>query len=442
MVSQLKSKGIDYRMYLKEMEKVALETLGCRLNQAETESLARQLLGSGYQLTESPSEADVYVLNTCTVTHIADRKSRHLLRSARRSNSEALIIAIGCYAQRASRELKQLGIVDLILDNEEKNHLVGILENRLENKGNSNNGRWGRARSFIKIQEGCNNFCSFCIIPYTRGRERSLPQEEILSEVRARLVAGYKEVILTGTKIGAYRQNGENSAGLPSLIEAILEEREVKRLRLSSLQPQDLTPELVKLWTDRRLCPHLHMPLQSGCQTILERMGRGYNIDDYKRAVSLVREAIPNLAVTTDILVGFPGEGEKEFEESYRFCEKMDFANIHVFSYSPRLGTEASHMPHQIDERIKKRRSQRMLSLAKRNAQQFGERFLGQTMPVLWERRSEQGIWSGLTDNYLRVFTRSGEDLTNRLLPVKLVAEHAQGLIGELTNKEGEWVIS
>jgi threonylcarbamoyladenosine tRNA methylthiotransferase MtaB len=419
------------------MKKIALETLGCKLNQAETESLTKQLLSGGYQITESPEEADVYVLNTCTVTHIADRKSRHLLRSARRSNPEALIIAAGCYAQRVPQELKQLGIVDLALDNREKNHLVEILGSKLgnmKNKGNPNNGHGDRTRSFIKIQEGCDNFCSFCIVPYTRGREHSMPRDDVLSDVRARLFSGYKEVILTGTKIGAYKQNGGNSSGLPSLIEALLEEKKLERLRLSSLKPQDLTPELLKLWTDRRLCPHLHIPLQSGCQAILEMMKRGYSIDDYERAVSLVREAIPDIAITTDIIVGFPGEGEKEFEESYHFCEKTGFANIHVFPYSSRLGTEAVHMPHQVDERIKKLRSQRMLALAKRSARQFQERFLGQTLPVLWERKSEQGIWNGLTDNYLRVSTRSDEDLTNRIIQTKLVAEHARGLFGELIN--------
>jgi len=417
------------------MEKVALETLGCKLNQAETESLAKQLLSSGYGLAESPEEADVYVLNTCTVTHIADRKARHLLRSVRRSNSDTLIIAVGCYADRAATELRQLGIVDITLDNKEKDHLVEIIEARLGKKGNLNNGRWGRTRSFIKIQEGCDDFCSFCIVPYTRGRERSISWEDVLSEVRTRLISGYKEVTLTGTKIGAYRQNGDNSSSLPSLIEAILEEKELKRLRLSSLQPQDLTPELVNLWADKRLCPHLHIALQSGCQTTLEIMKRGYSIGHYERAISLVREAIPNIAITTDILVGFPGEGEKEFEESYRFCEKMEFANIHVFPYSPRQGTEAVHMPNKPEERIKKIRSQRMLALAQRSARKFQERYLGQTTPVLWERKSIQGIWSGFTDNYLRVFTKSEEDLTNRLLPTKLIAKHTQGLLGELLTR-------
>lgn len=416
------------------MNKVALETIGCKLNQAETESLARQLLDNGYQLAESPQEADVHVLNTCTVTHIADRKARHLLRSAHHSNPESLIIATGCYAQRAPQELRKLGIVDLILDNREKNHLVGILEDRLGNKGNHYNSRWSRTRSLVKIQEGCNDFCSFCIVPYTRGREHSLPLEEILEEVRARLAAGYKEVTLTGTKIGAYGQNGGNSSDLPHLIEHILREKEIKRLRLSSLQPKDLTRKLIKLWADNRLCPHLHIPLQSGSEAILQEMGRGYSIDDYERAISLVREAIPDLAITTDILVGFPGEGEKEFEESYLFCEKIGFANIHVFPYSPRAGTKAARMLNQVEEREKKSRSQRMLALAQRSAQQFGKQFLGRTIPVLWERKSKQGIWSGLTDNYLRIFTKTGGDLTNRLLPAKLVAEHAHGLVGEVIN--------
>ncbi len=424
------------------MNKVALETLGCKLNQAETESLTRQLLDRGYQLVESPREADIYVLNTCTVTHIADRKARHLLRSALHSNPEMLVVAIGCYAQRAPQELRQLGVVDIILGNEEKNHLVEILEDRLGKAGNQiekearnllfDNDHWGRTRSLVKIQEGCNDFCSFCIVPYIRGRERSLPPEKVLEEIKTRVAAGYKEVTLTGTKIGAYRWNGKDSNGLLRLIECILTETEIRHLRLSSLQPQDLTPEFLKLWTDERLCPHLHLPLQSGSKAILPQMRRQYSIAEYEKSIFLAREAIPDLAITTDILIGFPGEGEREFEESYHFCEKMGFAHIHVFPYSPRLGTAAAKMPHQVGEKVKKERSQRMLALAQRSTQQFRGQFLGQTTPVLWESETEPGVWNGLTANYLRVFTRSKEDLTNRLLPVKLIAEHSRGLLGEL----------
>jgi len=433
------------------MDKVALETLGCKLNQAETDSLAREFLSKGYQLAESASEADIYVLNTCTVTHVADRKARHLLRLAHRTNPKALIVAIGCYAQRAPEELRQLGIVNLILGNEQKDRLVEVLENRnLRNKGarslckeyHSSKSLVDRTRSLIKIQEGCHSFCSFCIVPYIRGQERSLPLEGAIQQVKERVAAGYKEVTLTGTKIGAYRCMGENHGSLRRLIEGILDQTDVKRLRLSSLQPQDLTPELVRLWTDERLCPHLHLPLQSGSQAMLQPMNRQYSIADYQRAVSLAREAIPDLAITTDILVGFPGEGDREFEESYRFCQKMGLANIHVFPYSPRLGTAAAGMPHRVEERVKKERSQRMLALARQSAHHFRERFLGRTMTVLWEGKSEPGVWSGLTANYLRVFVRSEQDLTNRLLPVKLVAQHPQGFLGEPADGGREWLIS
>jgi len=420
------------------MNKISFETLGCKLNQSETERLAIQVLDSGYQLAESPQEADVHIVNTCTVTHIADRKSRHLLRSARHSNPELLIIATGCYAQRAPRELKKLGIVDLVLDNTNKNNLAGILEDRLESKGNKQTGQWSRTRSLIKIQEGCNDFCSFCIVPYTRGREHSLPLDEIVEEVRTRSAAGYKEITLTGTKIGAYRQNGGNPSNLSYLVKKILKETEIERVRLSSLQPQDITPEFVKLWADNRLCPHFHIPLQSGSEAILQRMGRGYCISDYRKAISLVREAIPDAAITTDILAGFPGEGEKEFEESYGFCEETGFAGIHVFPYSPRTGTRAATMPDQVDERVKKGRSQKMLTLAQRSAGEFREQFLGRTMPVLWEKETDPGTWNGLTNNYIRVFTRTRDDLTNRLLPTRIIADHTHWLMGEvIAKKEG-----
>jgi len=279
-------------------------------------------------------------------------------------------------------------------------------------------------------------------VPYTRGKERSLPLEKVIQQVKERVAAGYKEVTLTGTKIGAYQWNGENHGSLSRLIEYILHQTGVRRLRLSSLQPQDLTPELVRLWADERLCPHLHLPLQSGSQAILQRMNRQYSIADYERAVSLVRQAIPDLAITTDILVGFPGEGAKEFEESYRFCQKMGLANIHVFPYSPRLGTAAARMPLQVEERTRKERSQRMLALAQQSAQHFRQQFLGRTMTVLWEGKSEQGVWSGLTANYLRVLARSEQVLTNRLLPVKLLAEHPQGFLGELADGGRGWMIS
>ncbi|MFC1992806.1 tRNA (N(6)-L-threonylcarbamoyladenosine(37)-C(2))-methylthiotransferase MtaB [Chloroflexota bacterium] len=406
----------------KEHIKVALDTLGCKLNQAETELLARQFAEAGYRLVSPDAEADVYILNTCTVTHVADRKSRHLLRLAHRRNPDALLVATGCYAERARRELSGIEGVGLVLSNEEKPHLLRLLEEsgsisshvRRDSAGCHYNGL--RTRAFVKVQDGCNSFCTYCIVPLVRGREQSLPADRISSEVRSRVADDCKEVVLTGTEIGSYNYNGTDLEGL---LEHILAETDVTRLRLSSLQPQEISPELVGLWCAQRLCRHFHLSLQSGSDSVLNRMKRRYSTSDYQQAVSLIREAAPEAAITTDIIVGFPGETDEEFEESYNFCRQMEFARIHVFSYSPRQGTEAARMPHQVDEKIKKQRNEKMLALARESIRNFSQRFLGRTMPVLWEKQTD-GIWSGLTDNYIKVYTRSDKDLTNRLLPAKL----------------------
>jgi len=424
------------------MSRIALQALGCKLNQAEIDSLARQLAGRGHLLTESAGEADIYVLNTCTVTHIADRKSRHLLRAARRQNPRALIVAVGCYAQRNPGMLELSGVADLALCNDRKDHLPEIIEG-LRQPGDMHfqdpgNGRRRRTRSMVKIQEGCSQFCSFCVVPHVRGAERSLPPDGILQDVRSRLAAGHKEIVLTGTNIGGYTWNGHGSRGLAALVQRILSETDITRLRLSSLRPHDLTPALIRLWSDERLCAHLHVPLQSGSETTLRRMNRPYSLADYARAAQSVRETVPALALTTDVMVGFPGESDREFEESYHFCEGMAFAGIHVFPYSARPGTAAAEMPDQIEDRTKRERLRRMLALAERGGQRFRRQYLGQTVNVLWEGRSSGASWDGLTANYIRVSATSGQDLSNRLLPVKLMAERGHVLIGE--NIEGGYI--
>ena len=413
---------------LKRNGTVALETLGCKLNQAESESLARQFAKVGYRIVTPADGADLYILNTCTVTHIADRKSRHLLRSTRRRNPGALIVATGCYAERAPEELAGIEGVDLVLGNEEKTRLVQVLADRgaIYAMSGTNPIPMLRSRSLIKIQEGCNQFCSYCIVPLVRGRERSLPLDQIVDEVKTRVAMGYREVVLTGTQIGAYRPSLE---ALPS---RILAETDGVRLRLSSLQPQDLAPELVALWADNRLCRHLHLPLQSGSDPVLGRMRRRYSATDYKTAVARVREAIPDIAITTDIMVGFPGESDEEFEESYRFCQRMGFARIHVFPYSERPGTIAAGMSGKVGERVKKERSKRMLELAREAAWRFGEQLLGRTVTVLWQKKAEDGVWSGLSDNYIRVLARSGGELGNRLAEARLSSHHNDCLWGEL----------
>jgi threonylcarbamoyladenosine tRNA methylthiotransferase MtaB len=406
--------------------------LGCKLNQAETESLARKFLEAGYQVVSPDHAADIYLLNTCTVTHIADRKSRNLLRLAHRRNPRALIVAAGCYAERARDDLGSIEGVSLVVGNRDKERLVEIVE-AMTNAAKQCRVKDGqqrlllRTRALVKIQEGCSRPCSFCIVPRVRGRETSRSEEEIIAEVRARVAEGYKEVVLTGTRIGSYSHNG----GLAGLTGRILKETGIQRLRLSSLEPVDLTSEFVRLWDDSRLCPHIHLPLQSGSDSVLSRMGRTYSTSEYERAVSLIREAIPNLALTGDIMVGFPGESEDEFEESYCFCERIGFAKLHVFPYSPRPGTRASRMTGVVRDSEKSRRCQLMLDLSRRSSKLFGERFTSQNMNVLWEGCRE-GVWLGLTDNYLRVISDSQEPLANQLLATKIVAQHDGILWGEL----------
>jgi len=267
-------------------------------------------------------------------------------------------------------------------------------------------------------------------VPLVRRREESLPIDQVVAEVRHRVANGCKEAVLTGTEIGSYNHNG---LSLKGLLEHVLTETDVTRLRLSSLQPQEISPDFLGLWRDSRLCPHFHLSLQSGSNGVLSRMKRRYSAGDYREAVSLIRALVPEVAITTDIIVGFPGETEEEFEESYDFCRQMGFARIHVFSYSRRSGTRAAEMPRQISDKLKKERSQKMLTLADESAQNFRQQFLSRIIPVLWEQQNGKGVWSGLTDNYIKVYTRSNEDLTNKLLSVKLVEPFNQdGVWGEM----------
>jgi len=418
---------------------IALETLGCKLNQAETELLARQFAQAGFRVVDSSQPADVWILNTCSVTHIADRKSRHLLRLARRLHPQALLVATGCYVQRASDELLQMEEVDLLADNRDKVRLVEIVSNILgtscsmEASSLSEPGCDGfKTRAMIKIQDGCNDFCSYCIVPYVRGGERSLSLDEIISEVQTRVDAGYKEIVITGTKLGAYHCNGTD---LKHLLEHILAKTQVTRLRLSSLQPRDLTTSFLSLWADARMCAHIHLPLQSGSPSVLQHMRRRYSPADFEQAVRLARQMIPDVAITTDVIVGFPGESPQEFEESYRFCEGMAFAAIHVFPYSARPGTLAASMPQAISAQVKRERSDKLLELSRNAAEQFRRRFLGRTVEVLWENK-QRSVWQGLTSNYIRVKADSRLDLANSFGLVRLIDLCPAGVSGELA---GSW---
>jgi len=418
--------------------KVAFYTLGCKLNQAETESLANRFSKAGFQLVTPGEGADIYIANTCTVTHIADRKSRHWLRLARRKNPQALIIATGCYAQRNRQELARLA--DLVVDNKEKEHLLAFTQTfSLERRGLGETKQSQvlaatvRTRSLIKIQDGCHSPCTYCIVPRVRPREYSLPASQIIDEVKQKVALGYKELVLTGTKIGSYKDDGTN---LGDLVQRILTSTGIERLRLSSLQPSEISSEFLALWQDERLCRHFHLALQSGSETVLQRMKRSYSLDQYQRTVNSIKE-IPEVAITTDIMVGFPGESDEEFEQNYSFCQQAGFANIHVFPFSPRPETAAAGMPKQIKDKVKVERNQRMLELSRSSRRHFYEQFLGQIMPVLWEKETSpgSGIYSGLTSNYIRVFTGSEKPLNNEITPVKLIELHNQGIWGEMADE-------
>ncbi len=414
--------------------KVAIHTLGCKLNQAESELLARQFAAAGHSVV-SGEAADIHILNTCSVTHIADRKSRHLVRLWHKKNPEALIVATGCYAQRAPQELTQAG-AGLVLGNEDKMRVMDFIQVPADLGASCPTtllitSDVGRVRSFIKIQDGCNDSCAYCIVPQVRTMEYCLPMEEVVNEVKARVSSGYREIVLTGTKIGDY---ADNSVNLKGLVREILQVTGVERLHLSSLQPQDISRELLALWREHRLCRHFHLALQSGSGSVLKRMKRRYSLNDYSQAVSLIRNVVPDVSITTDVMVGFPGESVAEFKESYSFCKEMGFADMHVFVYSARPGTLAVRMSGQISDDVKRERSRRMLELTKESAGKFSRGFIGVDLAVLWENEVEpgSGVYSGLSHNYIRTYTESRQQLANRLMHVRPARLYRNGLWVEL----------
>lgn len=407
------------------IRRVAVLTLGCKLNQADSEAIARELMARGCEVIDRPSTADAYIINTCSVTHVADRKSRHLVRLARRLGGPTAPIALtGCYPETAGAAVARETGADLVLGNRDKPALVASLLG-YGRSAVAPPARPLRTRAFVKAQEGCNDVCAFCIVPRTRGREVSVPVRRVVEEVLEREAAGVQEVVITGTQLGAY---GRDLGATPAdLIRALLAETSVPRIRFSSLQPQDMTPELVALWQDPRLCRHFHLALQSGCDATLARMRRRYDTRRFREAVELVRAAVPGAAITTDVIVGFPGETWSEFEASVAFCQEIGFSGIHVFPYSRRQGTTADKLPGHVPPDIKRERVRRMLGLAEASARRFREAHVGRIVSVLWETRvrdeASGDVWEGLTDDYVRVRARSSADLMNRITGARVVAD-------------------
>ncbi len=427
--------------------KVHLKTLGCRLNQSEMDSLARQFIAGGEALTDSPAQADLIVVNTCAVTQEAVRSSRQSIHQLHRANPTAKIAVTGCYAHLAPEAVRSMAGVAYVVDNHAKESLVSIVTGApladlqpfdLEPTARQALiGAGGRTRAFLKVQDGCDRHCTFCVTRLARGKGRSRPIAEVVAEAQMLTAHGYRELVLTGVHLGSYGHDRGQPDGLSHLLRALLSHTDAPRIRLSSLEPWDLPPDLFALWEDRRLCRHLHLPLQSGCDATLKRMVRRTTQTSFRALVAQVRAIMPDAALTTDVIVGFPGETDAEFAISRAFIEEMDFAGLHVFRYSVREGTAAARMPNQVPEATKRVRAEALIALGQQSMRRFAERFVGQRRPVLWEAISgatEHGfINNGYTDNFLRVRCIVPHALSNALTETHLIGLAEDGaLIGRL----------
>jgi threonylcarbamoyladenosine tRNA methylthiotransferase MtaB len=446
--------------------RVAFVTLGCKVNQSDTQKAIADFRAAGFRLVPPSAPAEVYVVNTCSVTHVADRKSRQWLRRSARANPDALVVATGCYAESGRVVLEDMPEVGLVVGYKAKDNLLGLVLDHMpgytprpvsliglyrsptrlpawaggEEEGDLDPDFRSRTRAMVKIEDGCNDFCTFCIIPFTRGMPRSTPTNRVIETVNARLAEGFKEIVLTGVHMGKYGQDHAQrkraaadpteAPGLPGLVRAVLDRTDVPRLRITSVEPTDAVMMLPLLEEPKyrgRLAPHLHLPLQSGCDATLARMKRDYDTAQYAEVVGMCREAVPGIAITTDLITGFPGETEEEWAQTRDFVRSMEFAKVHVFPYSKRPGTPAAGMDGQVSPQVAQARTHEAIELGALSEAAYVTRHLGQTLHVLWEQR-DGDAWSGLTENYLRVHTRSPQNLHNTTTPATLTSYDAHRL--------------
>ena len=429
------------------MKRVAFCTLGCKVNQYETQAMCELFLNKGYTEVDFDEIADVYVINTCSVTSMSDRKSRQMIRRAKKLNKDAIVVVTGCYAQTASELLSKIDDVNLIIGTSGRSEIVALAESvsseskhiavgdimhthEFENLSVSSYSE--RTRAYIKLQEGCSQFCSYCIIPYARGPIRSRSEEEVINEAKRLCKNGFRELVLVGIHIASYGKDLKTDTSLEKMICKIAELEDVKRIRLSSIEPMTLDESFIKAVSSAgdKLCHHFHISLQSGCDETLERMNRKYKSDDFEKIVSGLRRALPDCAITTDIMVGFAGETDEEFEKSIAFADKIAFADMHVFSYSPRPGTPAAKMDNQVLPEMRHERSTRMIKIAEKNRDAFLDKFTGKTLEILFERECEnkKGYYEGKSQNYISVICKSDDDLSGQFLNVKLIS-HKDGIM-------------
>ncbi len=432
------------------MKKVAFYTLGCKVNQYETNAMIELFIKKGYEIVDFDDISDIYIINTCTVTNMSDRKSRQIIRRAKQINPNSILVVTGCYAQVASKELEKIKEIDLIVGNTEKRNITQIIEkhfNTVSKKQRVNMTDINRQKEFvdfgtttytektravIKIQDGCNNFCSYCIIPYAKGRVRSRKLENIIDEIKSIVGKGLQEVVITGIHIASYGIDfTDRNIRLIDLLEEINKIDGLKRIRLGSLEPNIITEEFVeRLKKVDKICDHFHLSLQSGCDKTLKRMNRKYTTEDFKKVVDRLRSAFPNTALTADVIVGFPGETNEEFSITYNFLKKINFYKMHVFKYSQRKGTRAAIMPNQIDGNIKEERSHKLIRLSNENEEMFLKNYIGKVINVLFEKE-ENDYTKGHTSNYMVVNVKE-KNIENKIMKVKVTDKIGLELVGEI----------
>ncbi len=419
------------------MKRVSFYTLGCKVNQYETNGMTQKFKEAGYEIVDVNDDiSDVCIVNTCTVTNMSDRKSRQLLRRVKEKNHQAIIVAVGCYAQVAKEELQKMEEIDIVLGNEEKKDIVNYIEEYFKQnhklievqdiasqKEFSDMGQityTEKTRAVIKVQDGCNQFCSYCIIPYARGRVRSRKIESIIKEIEQIAQKGIKEVVITGIHIASYGKDFEKEDGLIELLEEINKVEGIKRIRLGSLEPKIITEEFMKrLIKLEKICHHFHLSLQSGCDETLKRMNRKYTTQDLTEIMERLRRYYTDVMLTTDIIVGFPGETESEFEKTYKFLEKAKFYKMHVFQYSQRKGTRAAVMPNQVDGNIKEKRSKELIEMSNKYQKEYNEKYIGKEVEVLFEEKEEinnEIYYKGHTQNYIMVKYKTNEEKLENVL--------------------------
>jgi threonylcarbamoyladenosine tRNA methylthiotransferase MtaB len=474
----------------------AVATLGCKVNQADSEAISEQMSAAGFVQRDFSEMVDVYIVNTCTVTHLGDRSSRQMISQARRRHPDALLVVTGCYAEINPQAVAALPGVNLVIGNSgkeslvdaineqrktspittthpvktisysktnEQNRILPILHANIQHIGSdsslplvgvdkepqpdnpslislvtdgttpssaTNSRLYSRTRVQMKVQDGCNNRCTYCIVPYVRGGSRSRSIESVVEHVQRKVRAGFQEIVLTGIHLGDYHPNGDEERDLGDLIAALLHETDIRRIRVSSLEPEDFRLEWLELWKNPRMCRHLHLPMQSGSDHILRRMARRYNSERYRIIVTTAKRLVPGIAISTDIITGFPGESDSDFEQTYQLAVEMQFAKAHIFRFSPRQGTAAARMQGQIKDEIKKVRSERLLTLNDQDVRRFRQQFLGEKVEVLLES-CKYGRWEGLTDNYLRVEVDGLTDHANQNWQNTLVKARLKELVDD-----------